>query len=240
MKYLIVTADDFGLTPGINAGIAQAFEHGIVRSASLMVRQPAAVAAADYACAHPALALGLHLDLWDSVPEGQDWRRVYQRCDEEPAAIERELRAQIARFVALVGRAPGHLDTHQHVHRREAVGAVVRHVAAELGVPLREHSPVRYVGDFYGQDDRGAPWPEWISVERLLAMIDALPAGWTEFGCHAGFVAADEALGGTMYRLERNDEVRTLCDPRVRVRLARGDVRLASFTDFCTRCDTTP
>jgi predicted glycoside hydrolase/deacetylase ChbG (UPF0249 family) len=232
MKQLIVNADDFGLTPGVNAGIIRAFEHGIVRSASLMVRQPAAEAAAQYARAHPALGMGLHLDLWESVPDGDDWRRIYQHCADEPAAIALELRGQLARFESLLGRAPDHLDTHQHVHRREPVASAVRALVAATGLPLRGESGVAYVGDFYGQDERGCRWPECISVDKLLALIEALPEGWTELGCHPGVVAADESLGGTMYRVERNDEIRALCDPRVIQRLARGDVRLARWSDL--------
>jgi predicted glycoside hydrolase/deacetylase ChbG (UPF0249 family) len=163
MKFLIVNADDLGLTPGINAGIAQAFEQGVVSSATLMVRQPAAAEAAAWARTQPALGLGLHVDLWDSVPvdvAGTEWRRVYQHCDETPEAVEREVRAQLSRFVELTGRAPDHLDSHQHVQRLEAVGPVLRRLAAELGVPLRGEPPVAYVGGFYGQDGLGRPWPE--------------------------------------------------------------------------------
>ena len=47
-KYLIVNADDFGLSPGANRGIMGAHEHGIVTSASLMVRWPVAAEAAAY------------------------------------------------------------------------------------------------------------------------------------------------------------------------------------------------
>jgi predicted glycoside hydrolase/deacetylase ChbG (UPF0249 family) len=237
MKQLIVNADDFGLTPGINAGIVQAFEQGIVRSTSLMVRQPAAAAAAQYARAHPALGVGLHLDLWESVPEGGGWRRLYQHCAEEPAAIGAELRAQLSRFVTLLGRAPDHLNSHQHVHYREPVASAVRALAAATGLPLRREAGVAYVGDFYGQDGLGRPWPACISVDHLLALIDALPEGWTEFSCHPGVIAADEPLGGTMYRVERNDEIRALCDPRVIRRLARGDVRLARWSDLAPARD---
>lgn len=231
MKYLIVNADDFGLSAGVNAGIVRSFELGIVRSTSLMVRQPGAEEAARYARAHPSLGVGIHLDLWESVAEGDDWRRLYQHCSEEPEAIAAELRAQLERFEALLGRRPDHLDSHQHVHRREPVARAVLALAEATGLPLRE-SGIPYVGDFYGQDGQGQPWPHCISVEHLLDMIDRLPDGWTEFGCHPGFVAGDDALGGTMYRIERNDEVRSLCDPRVRQRLARGDVQLARWSDF--------
>jgi len=228
MKQLIVNADDFGLSTGVNAGIVQAHEHGIVSSTSLMVRQPAAEAAAALARRLPQLGVGLHLDLWESVLRDGEWVRLYQRVDDEPAAIERELRAQLARFHVLMGRAPDHLDSHQHVHRHEPVAAVVAAVARELELPLRGDG-IPYLGGFYGQDDIGGLYPEGITVERLLELIDALPEGATEFGCHPGQVGAAETLGGTPYRLERNIECRTLCDPRVRVRLTRGDVALTTF-----------
>jgi len=45
-RYLIVNADDFGQSQGVNRGVIAAHEHGIVTSASLMVRWPAAIEAA--------------------------------------------------------------------------------------------------------------------------------------------------------------------------------------------------
>jgi predicted glycoside hydrolase/deacetylase ChbG (UPF0249 family) len=228
VKQLIVNADDFGLSTGVNAGIVRAHEHGIVSSASLMVRQPAAEEAAVLARQLPRLGVGLHLDLWESVFRDGDWQRLYQRVDEEPAAIERELRAQLVRFHELMGRAPDHVDSHQHVHRREPVATVVGAIAREFGLPLRGHG-IRYLGGFYGQDDVGGVYSEGIAVERLLELIDALPEGVTELGCHPGQVGDAEALGGTPYRLERNVECQTLCDPRVAARLACGDVALVTF-----------
>jgi predicted glycoside hydrolase/deacetylase ChbG (UPF0249 family) len=62
-RTLIVNADDFGLTSGVNAGIARAHEEGILTSASLMVRWPAAAEAAAYAARTPGLSVGLHVDL---------------------------------------------------------------------------------------------------------------------------------------------------------------------------------
>ena len=48
-RILIVNADDFGQSPGVNAGVIEAHERGIVTSASMMVCWPAAAGAADYA-----------------------------------------------------------------------------------------------------------------------------------------------------------------------------------------------
>jgi predicted glycoside hydrolase/deacetylase ChbG (UPF0249 family) len=233
MKHLIVNADDFGLTAGINAGIVQAHLHGIVSSTTLMVHGAAALEAAAWARQHPSLGVGLHIDLWEHVLQGGEWVRTYEHCAGDADAVQAEIEQQLARFRSLLGREPDHIDTHQHVHRRQPVGDVVRAFAARHGLALREHGGLRYVGGFYGQDGTGGPYPEGITPERLMELIDALPEdGVTELSCHPGVVAADDALGGTMYRIERNTEITTLCDPRVRVRVARGDVRLGRFADF--------
>ncbi|MCU0764880.1 MAG: ChbG/HpnK family deacetylase [Burkholderiaceae bacterium] len=229
MKQLIVNADDFGLSAGVNAGIVEAHRRGIVTSASLMVRQPAAEAAAALARRLPRLGVGLHVDLWESAFRDGAWIRLYSRAAEEQDAIERELQAQLARFRDLMGREPDHIDSHQHVHRREPAASVLARAARTLRLPLRGDGTARYVGGFYGQDDVGGTYPEGIGVPRLLELLDALEVGLTEFGCHPGHVGDDEPLGGTAYRVERNVERRTLCDPRVLARVARGDIVLASF-----------
>ena len=61
-KYLIVNADDFGRSRSVNRGIMSAYEYGIVTSASLMVRWPAANEATAYARRHQSLSVGLHFD----------------------------------------------------------------------------------------------------------------------------------------------------------------------------------
>jgi predicted glycoside hydrolase/deacetylase ChbG (UPF0249 family) len=226
-RILIVNADDLGLSTAVNTGIAAAHERGIVTSASLMVRQGAAAAAADYATAHPALAVGLHLDLgqWDYV--NGEWLVAYERCAaDDGAAVESECRAQLEAFRRLCDRDPTHLDSHQHVHMSEPVAAVAGRLAAELGVPLRARG-IPYEGGFYGQTGKGEPVPEGIGVESLLAIVSSLPAGPTELGCHPGLGMAGESSYGP----EREIEARTLCDPRVREALERERVELRSFAD---------
>src|SRR6185503_13954375 len=77
-RSLIVNADDFGLSPGVNAGVARTHEQGILTSASLMVRRPAAAAAAEYAQGTPALGVGLHVDLGEWARIDGEWKAVYE------------------------------------------------------------------------------------------------------------------------------------------------------------------
>lgn len=224
-RFLIVNADDLGLSAGVNAGVFEAHERGIVTSASLMVRAPAATEAIAELPAHPALAVGLHLDLAEWRYENGEWRSVYERCAlEDPVSVEDECRAQLEMFRELTGGRPTHLDSHQHLHMEEPVAAVAAGLAAELGVSLRAKT-IRYEGGFYGQSGKGEPFPAGIEVERLLELIESLPSGWTELGCHPGLGVGVESTYGP----ERERELRSLCDQRVREAIERAGIELRSF-----------
>jgi predicted glycoside hydrolase/deacetylase ChbG (UPF0249 family) len=227
-RRLVVNADDFGLSAGVNAGILRAHADGIVTSASLMVRGPAAEAAVEAAAAHPGLALGLHVDLCEWSCDGGEWRPVYEVVDTgDEAAVAAELERQLERFRALTGREPTHLDSHQHVHREAPVQQVMGRRAKELRVPLRHHGRVRYCGAFYGHGHDGLPVPGAISAERLIGIIEGLQEGATELCCHpATAFEPDMAYGA-----ERLRELEALCDPRVGAAVDRAVVRLCTFRE---------
>jgi predicted glycoside hydrolase/deacetylase ChbG (UPF0249 family) len=229
-RCVIVNADDFGQNAGVNQGIIASHERGIVTSASLMVRWPAAAEAAAYARRHPSLSLGLHLDLGEWVYKEGAWQTLYEVVLPGDAQVcGREIARQLEAFCDLVGAVPTHLDSHQHCHREEPVRSLLETEARRLHVPLRSFDPVvRYCGDFYGQTDTCEPHLEAIGVDALIQILRTLPPGVTEVACHP-------ALGDTpagMYRSERHREVETLCDPRVRAVLASEDIRLCSFADL--------
>ena len=220
---LVVNADDFGRSAGINDGVACGHERGIVTSASLMVRWPDAPAAAAYARAHPELGVGLHVDLGEWEPGDVAWRAVYEvACGPD---VEREIRAQLDRFRMLTGRDPTHLDSHQHVHREEPARSVVRAIGEELGVPVRGVSPVVYCGSFYGADADCTPLPDLLRPERLADLVAGLPPGATELGCHP----AARMDVRSSYATQRVAELDALCSPRVRESIESRGIELCSF-----------
>lgn len=229
-RQLIVNADDFGLSPGINRGVIEAHEHGIVTSTSMMVRWPSAVAAAAYAKQHPHLSVGLHLDFCEWSYLNNNWTPVYQVVDlKDAAAVAEEVRQQFALFRQMMGREPTHLDSHQHTHLEEPLLAITTERAARLGISLRCRSPrVSYSGKFYGQSGKGEPYPPGISVEGMLNVLRELPPGITELGCHPG--VEDEME--TTYHEERLQELQVLCDPRVRAAIEKQGIQLCSFHDL--------
>jgi predicted glycoside hydrolase/deacetylase ChbG (UPF0249 family) len=235
MRHLIINADDFGYSRSVNRGIAQAHEHGIVTSASLMVDRPATDEAAAYARHHSELDLGLHAEL-------SHWRVSYlprKGAMLSPARLRKrvagEISRQLERFRALVGQDPSHLDSHQHRHLAAVPRPLFEETAAELGIPLRRvTSDIRFCGEFYGHDERGRPRRSAITAEALLALIEELEDGVTELCCHPGFV--DDLHD--WYRDERALEVLALCDPQVADAVRRLEIHLCGFADAASATET--
>jgi chitin disaccharide deacetylase len=227
-RLLIVNADDFGRSPGVNYGVARAHREGILTSASLMVRWPDAQQACAYARG-TSLSVGLHLDLGEWEYRDGEWHARYEATPSATSDVVRaEIAAQLERFEQLMGRPPTHLDSHQHVHREEPTRTELLLVAQRLGVPVRGFTPgIAYSGAFYGQDAQGRPFPGAITAEALIGEIEGLGLGVTELGCHPASHADHE----TTYGAERVRELATLCDPSVRAALARCGVGLRSFAD---------
>jgi predicted glycoside hydrolase/deacetylase ChbG (UPF0249 family) len=227
LRAVIVNADDFGQSAGVNRGVLRAHDEGIVTSASVMVRWPHAREAIRAGEARPALSLGLHVDVGEWACRDGHWRAIYEVVDLGDArAVRGEVQRQLETFRRLAGRDPTHLDAHQHAHRGEPLRSILLELAAGLGVPLRLFDArVQFQGGFYGQTAEGAPWPDGIAVDTLVGLLQAAPPGWTELGCHpAAAVDLD-----TMYRAERIREMELLCDPRVRAGAAAAGIQLCSF-----------
>jgi hopanoid biosynthesis associated protein HpnK len=153
LKRLIVNADDFGLSPEVNAGIVRAHRDGILRSASLMVAEPTARAAAEMARDNPALDVGLHavvcrgrsiLDAsrlgaalgpsgaFIGSPVAAGMRYFFDRSLR--SAMTDELRAQVERHLELIGYL-NHIDGHLNFHVHPLFADILVNLAVEYKVP---------------------------------------------------------------------------------------------------------
>ena len=123
MKYLIINADDFGLSAPVNEGIIKAFEAGGITNATLMIKRPSAGEAVRFAKDNPALPLGLHLDLddllgGDKKNDGRfDLNRINAMLDNDSFLKELtlEIEGQIGAFRE-AGLELTHIDGHHHLH----------------------------------------------------------------------------------------------------------------------------
>ena len=222
-RTVIFNADDFGASTGVNRGIVDCHVGGVLTSTSMMVTGSAVEEAVELSREHPDLAIGLHWDVY-----GED-ERDFDMSDER--AIRDEFARQLDAFHELMGRGPTHVDSHRHAHR-EAF-EVFRELVEPLGVPLRGDGTVNWVGGFYAQWEWGVTELEHVSVAALQRMLlEEAADGWTEFSCHPGYRSPDYRA---MYLIEREEEVRTLTDPRVRQTVDELGLELASYADFAAR-----
>ena len=236
MHPLIVNADDFGYSRCVNRGIIEAHERGIVTSASLMVNRAAAAEAADYGRGRCDFGVGLHVELRHWRTQRRPWSRV-RSDDRLQRAVAVEVAEQIERFEALMGCPPTHLDSHHHRHRLPLFRSIFETAARDLGVPLRhlDHR-VRFCGEFYGHDGAGKPDHGSITPGALISLLEGLPPGATELGCHPGYV--DDLHD--WYRQERVLEIEALCHPSVREAVGRLGLVLATFRALANRSDSVP
>lgn len=220
-RFLIVNADDFGQSEGINRGIVECHRDGIVTSASLMVTGHALSDAVRLSRENPQLAIGLHFDVWGEDEREFDTTHIDQ--------TRREFERQLNLFLRAMGRPPTHIDSHRHAHRESHLFPHFRKWVEPLGVPLRGDGTVRFVGGFYAQWEWGVTELKYIGVESLQEMLrNEAPVGMTEFSCHPGYLTADYQ---GIYSREREVEIRTLVDPRVRQTLVSERIRLISYAD---------
>jgi len=245
-RRLIVNADDFGLTAGVNAGILGAHRHGIVSSTTVLTT--AAIDAEWVSALRDSdLGVGIHLNLTLGRPlsrarslvdaDGRfvrDARHAAARADAKD--VEREVRAQIEKFVSLMRRAPTHLDTHHHVGLLVPVTEVMLEAARRLGVPIRSQNELararaltaglRTPDHFFGES---GPGPYW-SLPRTLAQLRVLPPGVSEFMSHPGWF--DEALAYSRYGRQRETEMVGLGTPAARAALASLGITLCHFGEL--------
>lgn len=153
MSRLIVNADDFGLTAGINRAIAELHAAGAVTSATLMARASATAEAIEIARSTPTLGVGCHIVLVDGtpvlppdrIPSLVDSRTGQFRntlsaflprlftSNIDASEIEAETAAQIASLQNW-GLELTHIDTHKHLHMFPSVLRAVLRAARAAGI----------------------------------------------------------------------------------------------------------
>lgn len=154
-RRLIINADDFGLTAGVNRAIAEAHQHGVVTSATLMANSAAFGDAVKLSKSNPKLSVGCHVVLLDGAPlaapekipalleRGLNPPRLRDkllpfvsallRGRVPPGQIATEVEAQVHKIKA-AGIEPSHLDTHKHAHIFPAVLKPLLEVASRMGI----------------------------------------------------------------------------------------------------------
>lgn len=191
-KYLIVNADDFGLTQGVTRGIIDGAKSGIITSTSVMVNELiyGKVTFKKEDCSR--LGFGLHLNLTQGRPilpavdvtslvsfDGFFLKpeKLFEHPDKiHPAQVEKEWRAQLAAFRTIFG-IPDHLDSHHHVHMYPSLFNIFCQLAIEMQLPVRFPIPVENIPElnlfpFKITETRELSDEQWMEQRSLLEMIN--------------------------------------------------------------------
>lgn len=197
-----MTADDFGLSPAVNAATERLHRAGLVTHASLMVEAPHAAEAVEIAQRNPALRVGLHLTLCRDDPALAGLRLFFR-----PRGLDAAIRGQFAKFRAFE-LSPSHWDGHCHLHLHPTVLRHTLPIAREFGFRftrlVREPGPpalvpwifqalsaraiprLRAHGIGYTDQVFGLRATGRMTRERLTQLIEAAPSGTTEIYFHPG------------------------------------------------------
>jgi chitin disaccharide deacetylase len=207
VRRLIVNADDFGLTRGVNRAVLELHHGGVLSSATLMARAAAAAEAMKMARASASLSVGCHVVLVDgepALPPGD----LPTLCDQrtglfcqglggfapralagkiQAAEIEAEAAAQIALLQAS-GLCLTHVDTHKHTHMFPVVlRALLRAArAAGIGAVRNPFEP--------GWSRRATPGAPLLR-RMEVALLHQLEPTFRRIVAEAGFTTTDGALG---------------------------------------------
>jgi predicted glycoside hydrolase/deacetylase ChbG (UPF0249 family) len=189
MKRLIVNADDFGFTSGVNLGIIRAFKEGILTSTTMMANGDAFEHAANLAKEHMNLAVGCHLAAVGGKPVNREDSPLIDENGLLPKTlsqlilriargkirlihIEREFAAQVERLIA-AGIQPTHLDTHKHTAVHPTVTKALAHTAQAYGIPCVRF-PFESLKGTFGATAQAHR--RIYSKQRIVAMITLLNA----------------------------------------------------------------
>jgi predicted glycoside hydrolase/deacetylase ChbG (UPF0249 family) len=204
---LIVNADDFGLTAGVNRAILELHRAGVLTSATLMARAAATGKAIELALATPSLGVGCHVVLADGepvLPRHEIPSLVNARTGRfqptlgvflkrllagliRPAEMEAEAGAQMA-LLQSKGVALTHIDTHKHAHMFPAVLRPVLRAARAAGIRAVRNP---FEPDWSLRATPRAPWMRRLEVSLLRRFEPA----FQRIVAEEGFRTTDGAIG---------------------------------------------
>ncbi len=211
VRRLIINADDFGLTSGVNRAILEAHGHGVVTSATLMANAPAFAEAVRMAQSAPRLGIGCHVVLVDGAPvlsasqvpsllsgDGRDPARFHEGLTRfavralmgrlGPDQVEAEVTAQIEKIQA-AGLSVCHLDTHKHTHILQGILGPLLRAAKACGIrALRNPFELIQITQLAS---RPVLWKRWLEVGALRSLAGKFRQAVAE----AGMITPNGTLG---------------------------------------------
>ena len=203
---LIITADDYGYSPGYDEGIVEAAAADAVDAVSIMVTR-------GRFDSEPLLRTGVETGLHLELP--LELAAVEKAGPREREAAVRALSEQLGAFESVVGRPPAYLDGHRHCHAHAGLAAAVAREARRRGLPVRSidaahrrtlrregvATPDRLVGRYSEEPEGALPF----ELRGVVEGDGELDPGVTEWMVHPGYPDRNSGSGYDRAREEDLD-----------------------------------
>lgn len=238
MIRVIFNADDFGFTRDVNEGIVEAHRNGVLTATTLMANGDAFDHAVACARDTPSVDVGVHLVMVQGQSVARPGQAMPATLQELALALLRgqipvyeEAVAQVRKIIA-AGIRPSHIDTHKHTHLFPPVLKAVARVAREFNIPwVRQRLGVkmtltglRTTDHFTGFRNTGR-----LDEAMMIATLEKLPDGLTEFMCHPGKWGPELQGAATRLKESRAVELAALTSPEVRRVIERRGIKLTDY-----------
>jgi chitin disaccharide deacetylase len=238
MKKLIINADDFGYSRGVNHGIIDCHQQGVLTSTTFMSNMPGAEHAVRLAKENPELGVGVHLVLTCDRPMLDTHRTIVDVNGDfrslsfykgaftvDYEEVYAEWKAQIEAFLSY-GLTPTHLDSHHHVNSFGELPQVFLTLAKEYELPVRNNMDIP--AEFKTTDSFSYLIETALKDEKALDTLFET-SNSVEVMCHPAYL--DKKLMATSsFTYPRVDEVEFLTHPEiVGLIKSRSDIELTTF-----------
>ncbi len=244
---VIMNADDFGFSKGVNLGIVEGFKNGIITSTSLMVNMPGFEHAISLMKKYPNLLhVGIHLvttvqyavsgplkTLTDETGHFYHDSSIVNNCDQKE--IELEYEAQMDKFLS-TGLKPDHIDFH-YCHTKPQIIAGIK-LAKKYNLPMRAGSKdIEKLLSEEGISYAPNHIPDFYNHGQVNDMLDLLKRNLQEnkdiieFAVHPAYVDFD-LLNLSSYNTKRAIELNSLLDSKILSFIKENDIKLINFSDL--------
>lgn len=246
---LIVNADDFGMSEGVNLGIMECFKNGIVTSTSMMMNMSGFGHALEIMKREKTLDVGIHFVLTVGEPL-TDKAKIKSLLNEKgnfDYNIERlgvadknelklELRAQLNKFLS-TGFIPSHIDFHHDINFSKNVLEVAIDIAKEHNLPMRAFEPGaiekmnqagvkhsnKLLYEFFGKE---------LTVDNFINEVEkAKNEKLAELMCHPAYLDK-HLLTKSGYNVQRDYELDVLTDEKVKYYIKNARIELIGFKEI--------
>ncbi|MBH8599208.1 carbohydrate deacetylase [Thermoactinomyces sp. CICC 10523] len=256
-RFLIVNADDFGLSDAVNRGIVEAHQNGIVTSTTIMANMPGFDNAVSLANELPDLGIGFHFNLTygapllppEEIPSLVDDQGNFRPISRETIEnwktedIAKELAAQWEKVKAS-GIKITHLDSHHYIQIMPSVRSLFLELAKKENLPTRHTFTLNFQEMNMPLVSKRSELPpshpatteffigdiyfQEDRLNKLLGHLENLSEGLTELNCHPGYIDDDLKRLSALTDY-RVTELQTLTHPEVKKRVQELGIQLVHF-----------